>query len=931
MLTRKIILLISMLMVATGHSQVTVSGTIREKTDVLPGASIKALNTDSSFVTGTATDMEGNFRLVLPGDKNYILVYSFLGYRTKYRNLALKTTSISLPPIVLAEDDKNLSEVQVTAVQTRGEQKGDTTQFNAGAYKTNPDASAEDLIKKMPGITSDNTGLKVNGENVQKVLVDGKPFFGDDPNAALKNLPADIIDKVEVFDKLSDQAQFTGFSDGEQKTINIVTKKGKNQGQFGKVFAGYGVDEDEQPRYQSGAALNSFKEQQRVTLLLLSNNINQQNFSAADITGATGAASQRSGGRGGGSPLLTSPLNGNTTTQSAGLNYSDEWTPKMKVSGSYFYNNTINRNVSGITRSYFTDNHLAYFQQNNDLSKNQNHRANFRFEYEIDSSNKLTIVPSLNLQNNGTSSALTGSNTILDNILLSKTRTNSENNNLGYDFNNSVLYQHKFNKVGRTISVNVSTFLNEKNNDGSYNSANEYSDTSTTGLNQLFKTYGNNKRGSLNISYTEPVKKYGQIQVSYLPSYSTGSSDKRTRDFSSFSNNYTDLNTALSNKYDNIYETQRAGVAYKYRKEKLYATIGSDVQQSTLSGDQTYPRQVDINQRFQNILPSAMLRYKFSKSKNLRINYRTSTNIPSIAQLQSVIDISNPLQIRSGNAALKQTFENNLYARYGGFDQKTSRNIMIFLNGNITNNYISNGTYILKNDSNIQGYEVKAGSQLTKPVNLNGFYSGRTFFVYGLPVGFLKSNVNFNAGVNYNHTPTLINDRENISNTYATNAGLFVGSNISEKIDFSIGYNANYTIVKNSLQKQSDNNYFTHVTTFKLNVLMKGFVINSDISHTLFNGLSQSYNQQYLLWNAYVGYKFMKNQSLEAKVSVFDILNQNRSISRTVTGAYTEDSFTNVLRRYGMFTLTYTFKHFKAGSKMPEAPKQEYGGGRMHH
>ncbi len=314
------------------------------------------------------------------------------------------------------------------------------------------------------------------------------------------------------------------------------------------------------------------------------------------------------------------------------------------------------------------------------------------------------------------------------------------------------------------------------------------------------------------------------------------------------------------------------------------------------------------------------MNYKFSKSKNMRINYRTSTNIPSLTQLQNVIDVSNPLQIKSGNTELQQTFENNIYMRYGGFNSVTSRNAMVFINGNYTDNYISNATYILTSDSVIQGFLVKSGSQLSKPVNLNGFYSARAFFVYGFPVSAIKSNLNVNGGVTYNHTPSLINTIINLSDNYALNGGVYIGSNISKNIDFSLGYNGTYNIVKNSVQKQSDNNFVTQATTFKLNwIFLEGFVANTDVVYTIYNGLSQSYNQDYFLWNAYVGYKFFKDRSLEAKVSVFDLLNQNRSIGRTVTGNYTEDYNTTVLKRYFMFTLTYTFKKFKSGTQ----PKSE--------
>lgn len=935
------------------------SGFLTDKTgNSIPGVIIKVTTTDSLYIGGASSDSIGNFSLSLKPNQKYILKFSYLGYSDRFKTIETLNEPLQVGKIFLKESAKNLSEVVVKTTQARGEQKGDTTSFNSESFKTHPDASAEDLIKKMPGVTSDNNGVKVNGESVQKVLLDGKPFFGDDPNAALKNIPADIIDRVEIFDKMSDQSAFSGFNDGnQQKTINLLTKRGKNVGYFGKVYGGYGTDETfdfkNDGRYNAGATVNSFNVKRRVSLLLLSNNINQQNFSSSDITGAmsnTGQGSGRGGqgggggsqggGQGGSGSLLTAPQNGNSATQSAGLNYSDAWGKKVTVSASYFFNYTDNKNHSDITRNYFTENGLVYKQTNDDQTINQNHRANVRFEYALDSLNKITITPSLNYQNNTAKSKLTASNTIFGNKFLSNTNTNSKINNIGYDFSNSILYQHKFAKRGRTVSLNITTQLTEKNNDGTYYSLNNYSDTSTSGLDQTFAAYSNTKKVSGNLSYTEPLNKNAQLQVSYNPSYSDGLSNKKTNDYDTVIHIYDNFNTALSNKYNNVYKTQRSGLSYKYQKEKLNFSIGADAQQAKLTGQQTFPIEVAINKSFETILPNAQMNYKFSKSKNLRINYRTSTNVPSITQLQNVIDVSNPLQIKSGNTDLKQTFENNVFARLGGFNTLTSRNAMVFLSGNYVDNYISNATYILKSDSILQGYATKAGSQLTKPINLNGYYTARAFFVYGFPVVKIKSNVNVNGGVTYNHTPSLINSALNISDNFAYNGGVFIGSNISKNIDFTLGYNGSYNTITNSVQKQSNNNYVTHATTFKINLLfLKGFVLNTDVVYTLYNGLSQSYNQEYYLWNAYLGYKFFKDKSLEAKVSVFDILNQNRSIGRTVTGNYTEDYNTTVLKRYFMFTLTYTFKKFKSGTQpkaeedhnpmrnMPGMPQRPGGGG----
>lgn len=924
------------------NSQIKVEAElIDEKGMALPGALIKVLDSDSVFIGGDNSRSSGQFTLSLPPNKTYILKITHLSYLgiEQIQSLKVDSTPINLGKIIFKESKtKKLKEVEIIGIQQRGEQKGDSTSFNASAFKTNPDATAEDLVKKMPGVTSDNNGLKVNGETVQKVLVDGKPFFGDDPNATVKNVPADMIDKVEFFDKMSDQSAFSGFNDGnQQKTMNIVTKKGKNEGQFGRVYGGIGLDENDELRYNGGAVINSFKGQRRVSLLLMSNNINQQNFSMSDISGVISNSGQSNrGGSGGGggnsgtSGLFNAPQKGITSTQAAGLNYSDAWGKKIIVSGSYFFNYTDNSNIAVLNRQYYTDDKLTYTQTNKDRTVNQNHRLNFRFEYTIDTSNKLIITPALILQKNEISSALLAGNSDLNDTLLSKTATDSKNNTGAYDYSNNILWQHKFKKQGRSFALGLFTLLNEKNIAGEYTSLSNYSDTSFNSLDQNFNTYNNTKKVAPNLTYTEGLTKYAQMQLSYNPSYSEGYSDKSTMDYDANTNDYTSFNSYLSNKYLNVYKTQRGGLAYKYNKSKFNFSVGADIQQSVLNGDQTFPSNVTINQSFENILPNAQLNYKFNQATNLRLYYRSNTNIPTLSQLQKVIDVSNPLQLTSGNENLKQTFDHNLNIRYGGFDKKTSRNTMIFLNGSYTGNYIGNYTGLLNSDTIIQSIPIKAGTQLSKPVNLDNYYSARANAVYGAPLKSLKSNFNLNAGLTYNHTPSIINLVLNYANSYATNAGVFIGSNISEKLDFSIGYNANYTVVKNSVQTKSDNSYFTQSAMFKVNwIFAKSFVLNTDITYTSYNGLSLNFNQEYTLWNAYVGYKFLKSKLLEAKISVFDILNQNRNISRTVTGSYIEDNNTTVLRRYLMFTLTYTIKHFKNGlAPKVEEPPMMYPGGR---
>lgn len=896
---------------------------------------------DTSQKYGNVTDVDGSFSIENLPAKQYTLKVVYIGFENYTRQIDLTQTT-DIGTIKLKAAATQLANVTVTEQAVRAVQSGDTTSFNANAYKTNPDAVAEDLLNKMPGISTQGGTLKANGEDVKQVLVDGKPFFGDDPSAAIKNLPAEVIDKIQVFDKLSDQAQLTGFDDGNaQKTINIVTKPGKNTGIFGKIYGGAGArDEQFNPTlYNVGGNLNYFKGDTRISLIALSNNINQQNFSADDLTGALSANSGSSrggssmggrGGRGGdggswqggggAGNFLVGQQGGITKTHSAGLNYSDKWGKKITISGSYFFNNTNNENNANLTRSYFAtnDSSIIYKEQSFTNTKNTNHRANLRLEYNIDSNNTLIMTPRISFQMNEYSRILNGDSKLQDSSMISATdnRTSSVNN--GYNFGNNLVYRHKFGKPGRTVSLNLNTQITNRTGDGTLHSLNEYTGNDTTRQDQQYDLINNGYTLSGSLNYTEPISRKSQLMVNYAPSFSQNKSEKQTM-ANNGNGDYVDMDTLLSNQYENTYTTHKGGLSYRYNDQKFSFTLGADYQYADLSGTQVFPYSFSLQKTFSNILPNAWFNYKITKNKNLRIMYRSSTNVPGIQQLQNVIDNSNPLLLRTGNTDLQQSFQNTLMLRYGSTNtaKATTFNAMAF--GNFTNNYIANQTIIATADSvTINGLIIPAGGQLTRPVNLNGYYSIRSFLSYGMPLRFVKSNLNLNTGINYNHIPGNINNQINYANNYAFNGGVVVSSNISENLDFTLSYNGNYNVVKNTINTQSDNNYYTQTTSARLNwIFLDGFIFNTSLNHQLYSGLSEGFNQNYLLWNAGLGYKFFKDRSLDVRLNVYDILNQNRAITRTVTETYIEDNYTNVLQRYFMLNVTYTVRRF-GGKKVSE-------------
>jgi hypothetical protein len=922
---------------ALGAQTVSVGGTITGEKDNSPisGAIILLINrADTTKKTGAATDYDGHFTISSVAPGSYLLSVNYLGYNTLRRRVTVAGTDVNLGTLALSVTAKDLKTVNVTGKQVRAEQKDDTSQFRADAFKTNPDATAEDLVTKMPGITSDATGVKANGETVQQILVDGKPFFGSDPAAALKNLPAEVIDKIQVFDKLSDQSLFTGFDDGSaQKTMNIITRRNKSEGYFGKVYGGYGTDN----RYTGGGNLNIFKGDRRISILGLTNNINQQNFSSEDILGATGSSGSRGGNRGGGNrggggSWGNNPANnfmvgqqaGIATTHALGLNYSDNWGKKIKVSGSYFFNNGNTTRTDSLSRNFFTSSPdtLYYRESSATNTANTNHRFNGRLEYTIDSSNSITFTPSISLQQTTTDAATYAGNSLRE-VLQSVTASSTTSFSNGYNASGNLLYQHKFAKPRRTISLNLNGSLNERDGDGANYSSNSFYNTTTSNTlrDQRYDQYSNGYTAGINLTYTEPVSKNGQIMFTYNPLHNANNADKQTRNRDTVLNDYVTTDPIFSNTYQNTYTTQKGGISYRVgeRSSKLSFNAGLNVQQAVLNSDQQYPQTYSFSRTFNNLLPNAMLNMKRGTTGNLRIMYRTATNLPSVQQMQNAIDISNPLLLRTGNAGLEQTFENTFIVRYGNTNPKTARNFFVNLYLNTTQNYVATATYIPRTDSvytdpvSNTSILINRGGQLSRPVNLDGYATGRFFATFGLPVKPIKSNLNFNAGLNYTRTPGLINDVVNYSGNYVPSLGAVLSSNISEKLDFTLSYTANYNVVTNTIQSQSTN-FYNHTATFRINwIFWNNFVFNSSIANNYYTAFSGSGAQNFWLWNSYVGYKFMK-KAMEARISVYDLLNQNTSIARTVTETYIENTNTQVLRQYFMAQLTYTIRNFKGGT-----------------
>lgn len=927
-------------------------GILKAKADSTPlrNATVRlASPVEDSLKRSVLTDQNGAFQITGLKAQPYIITISYLGYAQLERAIMLQNETQDLGTIMMSKSSRELQEVVIKGQIPPTQQKGDTLQYNADAFKTNPDASGEDLVRKMPGIVVENGTVKAHGEEVRKVLVDGKEFFGDDATLALRNLPADVISKIEVFDRMSDQAQFTGFDDGNSvKTINIVTRAEMRQGQFGKLFAGYGTDD----RYSAGGNVNIFDGDRRISLIGMANNVNQQNFSSQDLLGVMGGGGGGFGGRGGrgggggrggfggmggggfgggGGNFLVGNQSGLNKTNSIGINFNDNFGSKVTFNGSYFFNNSNSSNEQ-ISRLQTTlpDGSL---QVDNDsamsTSRNYNHRFNMRVEYKIDSANTIIFTPGISFQKNNSFSESIGSTYLMES-LVSQNSSDRTSYNSGYNFNGNLMYRHAFAKRGRTISLSIGGSSNDRNGETLSNSNLFYArlPENNDSLHQQVLPVSDGHSINANIAYTEPIGKMGQLQINYNPTWSKSYSDRRAYEYDPQAEKYRLLDTTMSNMYNTAYNTQSAGLTYRLGNRDKMLSFGVSYQYAELSGDQVFPVSAQVHQRFNNILPNAMLMAKTGTYGRIRLFYRASTNQPSVQQLQDVYNPSDLQNISVGNSALKQQYGHMVAARYNYTNTSTGHNFFANVFLQQTNDYVSNATFIAQQDSVLTPtLTLKQNARLTKPVNLDGFVSARTVLTYGLPVKFIKSNFNLTAGVGYSRMPSMINNVTSTTDNINYNLGWVLSSNISEYVDFNVNYSANINKVTNTLDVSGNSNYFTHVFGVSANLLSKsGWVLQNELNNQLTSGLGTGFNQSYWLWNMSAGKKFLKNKRAELRASVFDLLKQNRSIVRIVDGLTITDQQSQVLTQYFMLTFTYRLRNFGKPQQRQSMQRRSWGG-----
>jgi hypothetical protein len=924
----------------------------------------------TSNVDGTV-----NFPALNYGD--YTMLATCLGYADLTKNFKVKAATTALGKVAMKESTTRIETVVKEVKSLRASQNGDTLSYNAGAFKVSNDADVEGLLKKMPGININNGTVEAQGEEIKKIFVDGKEFFGEDVNTAIKSLPAEAVDRVEVFNKLSDQAEFSGMDDGEgYKAINIVTKTNMRQGQFGKMYAGYGYqpetdDITSHHKYTVGGNVNFFQGDSRLSVLALFNNINQQNFSFEDILGVSGGGSG-GGGRRGFGQYMVRPQSGVALVNSIGLNYSDNWGRKdqVKFQGSYFFNNTNTKNLS-VSDTWYEDpspiDTLHTEGRSNTL--NNNHRLNARLDWKISRNQSLMSRTSFSFQGNNPNSTTEGYQFGQSGLLYQYDETDRKN--YGFNFREFLQYRVKIAKPGRTLTVDGSFNYRDNHNRrkliSNESTGVAYGTEEYNSLYNQFITGGNwqgmaadallyspiyqiitsptseyNIRG--NVTYNEPLSQYSSLSLQYRLSYEDEVKDQEAFYYDkNFDPNSQKINQQMTSKYESGYWTHRIGPGYRYSKNRNTIVANLYYQRSMLEGNIVGGQSDKINRTFNNFLYFGMINYAFNKEHSIRLFLRSSTNAPSVTQLQDIFDVSTPQFLSVGNKDLNPSFSHRLNFHYIHSNIEKGRTFMWMFSAQNQQDYISSSTLYCPNGfklSEWKGGEVPKNSKgeyyspqrITSYENLDGYWSLRTHVSLGLPLSFMKCNLNIMAGVNYNIIPSAIYETkggvvENIINhNYTTNfaknigydASLTLGSNISENIDFTFSWRGTYNQAWNTAAKAgAKNDYFNHTASGNLKwVFWKGFTLTASCSYNQYIGITQDYNEQYLLCNLYLGKKLFKNNRGELQIGVNDIANQNTAFSRSTGSGYTKNMTNSVIGRYFSIQFVYNLRHFgKRGSK----------------
>ena len=937
------------------QSKFNVSGIVMEKgtNEVIPSATVRILSLpDSTLVTGAATDTKGAFNIQNVKKGKYALKVTFVGYNDHVLPLDLtnkKGKDVSMGYITLTDDAKLLKEAVVSANAAQVQVSGDSLVFNASAYRTSEGSALEELVKKLPGAEIDNDGnITINGKSVSKILVDGKEFFLNDKNLALKNIPTNIIDKIKSYDRKSDLARVTGIDDGEDETVlDLTIKKGMNQGYFGNVDLALGTEH----RYTEKLNLNRFSDNKQFTLIGSANNIGDRGF---------GGGGGRGWGWGG---------NGLQAYKDLGFNFATA-TDVLETGGNVRmrYSGSDNQNMSS-TQNFVTK--TGAFTESHSISKSSNISANLdlRFEWKPDTMTNIIFRPSANYSRNrgynssrratfndnpdlypqsqedpiGYAEANVLNTDSIFNLIVNTNISVGQTYSTSKGFNGELQANRKFNSEGRNLTFRVTAnYSDSESKQLTASNIGYHATGKSTSNNRYYLTPGENLNYSLQLTYSEPIAYKTYLQFSYRFNYGYSMNDRAANVWADDVVQYYALSQALQqNRYDvagaldqmlqlypanadhytdsvanrlSQYSEYRnynhtASITFRKVGEKYNLSFGVDFlpQHSKLNYKYMGKEYPEVTRTVYNFAPNLDFKYDFNKQTQLRVNYRGRTRQPSMTNLLDITDDSDPLNISKGNPGLKPSFNHNMRLNFNTYNVELQQGIFAWAGVTLTRNDISNRT----------SYDANTGVRTTMPENINGNWNGYIGGGFNRGLGEKKYfTINNTTSLNYSHQLSYLDPRQYEDEMSKTNQ-LGINERLSfgfrkDWFEISANGNLNYRHSRNNVVSTSnlDTWDFSYGAEMNLNFDF-GLSFTTDVSESSRRGYSTaSMNTNEFIWNAKISQSFLRGRALTISFEWNDILQNRSNISRTLTAMSSSDTEYNAIYSYAMFHVIYKLNIF---------------------
>lgn len=872
---------------------ITVTGKVTEQNGEIPveAATVQLLALpDSSQAAGNTTNKDGHFSLPRVKTGNYLLKVSFIGYTTLYKPVSLTDksgTHKDLGNLTLQTDAVLLSETVITAEAPPVVVNADTTEYNASAYRVAAGDMLEELVKQLPGVEVDEDGkITLNGEEIKKIMVNGKEFFGNDTEMSMKNLPADAIKKLKAYKEKSDKERMTGIKDGNETPVLDLTLK-KNSGWMGNLIGGYGTKD----RYEGNANINHFTDDMNLSFVGAANNTRRQG-------------------------------NGQRTQQNAGATYAKK-SKELDIRSNVNYRHNVNETSTETSSETFLGDESTYANRRSD-SENGSHSLNGNtwMEWRVDSLN--TINGYLNMNYSQSDSWRENWNKTSDNNHddVSETTSSSTGNNQSYNLNGGAAFYHRFRKAGRNLHMSFS-FSHNNNDRNNYNRSFSqfFVQDSISDIDRNTRGKSNSTNWNISVGYIEPLSKHYRLSMNYSFSNSRSLSQSLVYDSINYADRFNyDYNDELSSKVNNKYANHNINLSIQ----------GDHMQNDTLQKGLIYNVGISLNPQSstsrtsigpntgkdlprQNVLnwsPTLSADYYFSRRERINLRYNGRSNAPNIEDLQEVIDVTNPLSLRYGNPNLKPSFTNNLNASYERYSTTTMRSFRIRMTFNNTLNSIADR----------MTYDKTNGARTYHKVNINGNWRTSLNTSFDTPLKNKKFNLSAGINTSYNNQVGYISvnnqgaDAELSTTRNFTSTERFRASYRSDKLDIALDGNFRYNKAENAKQQNSNRETFDYTLGGNTHIRLPWDIeLSTDLRWHIREGYSGNANRDELLWNAQISKRFLKRKQAMIRLRVFDILQQQNNQSRSISANGITDTTSNMLTSYCIVNFTYRFNTLSGG------------------